>query len=791
MFTSIFKIAVRNLVRDISYSLINILGLTIGITGSLFLILYVYDDLSFDRYHEKTDRIYRISSKITEPDDAFDWAVTQMPLSPQIKQDYPEVEESTRLIQSGRHLYKYEEAEFFEEEVSYTDSTVFDIFTWPLVEGDPKTALTKPNSIVLTRSFSERYFGNESPIGKVLEREDNNSYTVTGLIEDIPKTSNYRLSALISRNSLPGDFGSWGSFHIYTFILLREGADYKALEAKLPEMYKNYMAEIFERMGINIVYELLPITRIHLYSDFEGEPVPVGNIQFIYIFIVIIVFLLTIACINYMNLATARSTKRSKEVGIKKVAGSSSKALIWQFISESLVLTLISLAISLLLCYLLLPVFNNISGKFIDFSIIAHPVILLSLLAVTIFTGLAGGCYPALYLSGFNPVEILRGQLRISGSSLTVRKILVIIQFTLSTAMVISTWIVYNQLNYLKNKDLGFIKENVITLRLTTPEMVKNLSVFKEAVLTRPGILSIGSANASIGFGTGKNVIRVETDEGMTERGINNFQADHDFIKSLGITILEGRDFSEDIPSDTIRGVIINETLAKRLNWNDPIGKKVQFFGDTTSFATVVGLIKDYHQFGLYNEMESLMILYYPTCYVVFIRTDGNDLEGKIEFIKEKWNEMYPGFPFDYNLLEEDFDEQFRADEKRGIIYAFFAILTVLIACLGLFGLASFVTEQRTKEVGIRKVFGAEVSNIVNMMLKSYLYLAGISILIASAISYYFAKKWLESFVYRVDIKWTTFLLAALVTILITLLTVSLHTIRTGNLNPAESLRNE
>jgi len=365
-------------------------------------------------------------------------------------------------------------------------------------------------------------------------------------------------------------------------------------------------------MGIKIVYELLPITRIHLYSDFEGEPVAVGKVQFIYIFLVIIVFLLTIASINYMNLATARSTKRSKEVGIRKVAGSSRRALIRQFLLESLALTIISLAVSLLLCYLLLPVFNNISGKFIDFSIITSPVILLCLFAVIIFTGLAGGSYPALFLSGFNPVEILKGQLRISGSSLTVRKILVIIQFTLSTAMVISTWIVYNQLNYLKKKDLGFSKENVITLQLTTREMVKNLPVFKEALLTKPGILNVGSANNDVGFGTGKNVIRVETSDGMVERGINNFQADHDFIRSLGITLLEGRDFSADIPSDTTKGVIINETLAKRLNWDDPIGKKVQLFGDTTSFATVVGLMKDYQQFGLYNEMESLMLLYYP-----------------------------------------------------------------------------------------------------------------------------------------------------------------------------------
>jgi putative ABC transport system permease protein len=791
MFTNTFKIAVRNLIRDLSYSIVNILGLTIGITGSLFLIFYIYDDLSFDRYHEKADRIFRISSRISEPDDAFNWAVTQVPLAPQIKQDYPEVEEATRLIQSGRHLYKYEEKEFFEEEVSYADSTVFNIFTWPLVEGDPRTALTSPNSIVLTRSFSERYFGKESPVGKVLQREDNNSYTVTGLIEDIPKTSNYRFSALISRNSLPEDYGSWGSFHIYTYILLREGADYKALEAKLPEMYKNYMAEIFERMGINIVYELLPIIRIHLYSDFEGEPVAVGNVQFIYIFLVIIVFLLTIASINYMNLATARSTKRSKEVGIRKVAGSSRSALIRQFLAESLVLTIISLVISLLLCYLLLPTFNNISGKFIDFSIITNPVILLCLFTVIIFTGLAGGSYPALLLSGFNPVEILRGQLRISGSSLTVRKILVIIQFTLSTAMVISTWIVYNQLNYLKNKDLGFTKENVITLRLTTREMVKNLPVFKETLLTKPGILSVGSANNNVGYGTPKTIIRVETGDGMVERGINNFQADHDFIRSLGITILKGRDFSEDIPSDTIKGVIINETLAKRLNWDDPIGKKVQFFRDTTSFATVVGLIKDYQQFGLYNEMESLMLLYYPTCFMVFIKTDGNNMDDKIEFIKEKWNELYPSLPFEYRLLENEFDEQFQADEKRGIIYAFFAILTVLIACLGLFGLASFVTEQRTKEVGIRKVFGANISDIVDLMLRSYLFLVGISILVASAISYYFATKWLESFVYRTEIRWTTFLLAALITIVITLITVSLHTIRAGNLNPAESLRNE
>jgi putative ABC transport system permease protein len=355
MFKNLFKIALRNLIRDISYSLINILGLTIGITGSLFLILYTYDELSFDRYHENADRIYRISSRISEPDDAFNWAVTQVPLAPQIKQDYPEVEESTRLIGSGRQLYKYEETEFYEEDVMYADSTFFRVFMYKFIEGNPMTALTEPNSIVVTRSFSERYYGKESPIGKTIEREDNENFTITGLIEDIPRNTHFNFSALISRTTLPADFGSWGSFHIYTYVLLQEGTDPEAFEAKLPEMYKNYMAEIFERIGINIVYDVIPVKQIHLHSDFEGEPVQVGNMNYVYIFIVVTILLLVIASINYMNLATARSTRRSKEVGMRKVVGSSRNALIRQFLSESVILSLIAFVLSLVLIFIFLP----------------------------------------------------------------------------------------------------------------------------------------------------------------------------------------------------------------------------------------------------------------------------------------------------------------------------------------------------------------------------------------------------------------------------------------------------
>ncbi len=792
MFKNLLKIAIRNLVRDSSYSLINILGLTIGITGSLFLILYVYDELSFDKYHENADRICRISSRIKETDDAFNWAVTQVPLAPQIKQDYPEVEESTRLIGSGKQLYKYEETELFEEEVMYADSTFFKIFTYPFIEGNPVTALTGPNSIVVTRSFAERYFGKESPIGKSLKREDNENLTVTGLIEDIPENTHFTFSALISRNTLPEDFGSWGAFHIYTYVLLQEGTDPDAFENKLPEMYKNYMAEIFERMGINIVYDVVPITQIHLHSDFEGEPVQVGNMNYVYIFIVVAVLLLVIASINYMNLATARSTKRSKEVGMRKVAGSSRGALIRQFLSESVILALIAFILSLVLIYLFLPQFNNISGKHIAMDFLLKPAVLLSLLGVVLFTGLAGGSYPSFFLSAFNPSEVLRGQLRISGSTLSVRKLLVIFQFTLSTAMIISTWIVFDQLNYLKNKDLGFDKENVVLLRFTSRDQVNNQEVLRQALQANPKIYHVGLANSIIGNGSGKSIHLVETEDGMVERGINSFRVDHEFIPAAGITLLEGRNFSLDFPGDTATAVIINETLAKRLKWDEPLGKRVQIGGDTANvYSYVVGVIKDYYHFGMYNEMESLMFMYYPKCYIMYIKVDKEGLAETIQYIENQWNELYPQTPFTYQFLEESFDEQFQADEKRGIVFTFFAILTIIIASLGLFGLASFITEQRTKEIGIRKVHGANVNNIIWMMLRSFLVLVLIAIVLASVASWYFTDSWLESFVYRTPIKWSSFVLASLLTIVLTILTVGLHTIRAGRLNPADSLRSE
>jgi putative ABC transport system permease protein len=551
------------------------------------------------------------------------------------------------------------------------------------------------------------------------------------------------------------------------------------------------MAEIFERMGINIVYDVLPVTWIHLHSDFEGEPVPVGNINYVYIFIAIIILMILIASMNYMNLATARATRRSKEIGIRKVAGSPRSVLIRQFLTESVLLTLIALIISLVLLYLLLPSFNNLAGKYIGVAVLLNPVVLLFLLLLILITGLLAGSYPAFFLSSFNPVNVLKGQLNIGRSNLNIRKILVIAQFTLSTFLVISTWIVYDQISYLKNIDLGFNKENVITLGMTTREMAGKIPVLKEKLKSNPDILSVGSANTMIGRGSGKTIMRVETPEGMVERGINNFNVDHDFIETLGIKIIDGRGFSEEFPADTARGVIINQTLAKRLNWDDPVGKRLTLPGDTVTLATVVGLIADYYQFGLYNVMEDQLFMYYPICYMVYVKTSGQNLGSTMGYLEGVWNELYPAFPFEYNFLDEEFGEQFEADEKRGVVYTSFSILAVLIACLGLFGLSSFVSEMRTKEVGIRKIHGSSVGGIVRLMLRNYLVLIAISVTLAALISWYFANDWLEGFVHRTSVSWVSFVFGGLLTMLITVLNVSYHTVRSANVNPAESLREE
>jgi len=553
-------------------------------------------------------------------------------------------------------------------------------------------------------------------------------------------------------------------------------------------MYDAYMKTIFEPLKISIKYKLEPLTRIHLYSKNAAEPEPTGSITYVYIFAIVAIFLVLIASMNYMNLATARSTRRAREVGLRKVVGSRRGPLVLQFLSESLVFTLISLLISIVLIIVLLPKFNLLAGKTFNIHVIYSPVVLLSLLAIILIVGILGGSYPAFFLSRFSPVTVLKGEVTQGSAGSLFRKILVVIQFTVSVIMIICTLVVFRQLNYLKTTDQGFDQKNVVGLQLNGP-MIRKYPVLKQSLLENQNVKYVTSTNTAVGEGSGKVIFNVETDQGMSQKGVNFAVVDHDFIETLGIKMVKGREFQQDMPSDTLTGVVVNEAFAKRMNWTEPIGKKVELkpFID----GRVIGVMKDYHQTGMYNAIESLMLLYRPLNNVIYIKLSGSDTKQTLSFIEKKWKEIFPDQPFVYTYLSERFNRQFEADDKRGLVFTMFTVLAILIACLGLFGLASYMVEQRTREIGIRKVFGANENTILGLISKDFLILVAIGIVIAVPVAYYFMNRWLENYVYRTKIEVPLLLTAALLTILITFLTISYKSYQAAIMNPARALKAE
>ena len=790
MLKNLLKTTLRYIRKHPGYSLLNVLGLTLGITSALFLIIYVSDELSYDRYHEKAERIYRVSSKITETDDQFTWIVAQIPFGPQVARDYPEVESFTRFINMPRAAYKFEDKEYIEENFFYADSTVFDIFTYKVIRGEVKSAVKDPKKIVLTESAAGRYFGDSDPVGKVLTSGEN-TYEVTGVIEDVPSNSHFRFEALAARNNLPKELGNWGNFGVFTYLLLPGGLDVKAFETKIQGMYEAHMKSIFGPLNINIEYILEPIRKIHLYSTNAAEPEPTGSISYVYIFAIVAVFLVLIAAMNYMNLATARSTQRAREVGLRKVVGSRRSLLIMQFLSESVLLTLISLIISIILLLVLLPRFNTLAGKSFDIGILLSPAVLISVFLVIVVSGIIGGSYPAFFLSRFSPVTVLKGEITQGSAGALFRKILVIIQFTISVAMIVCTMVVFRQLNFLKEKDQGFNQENVLSLQLNNQQMINKYPVLKQLLLKNEDIKYVTSTNTPMGEGSGKVIFNMETDQGMAQRGINFAVVDHDFIDALEIKIVEGRDFQLDMPSDTLTGVVVNETLVKRMGWSDPIGKRAEVGDESTVRARVIGVMADYHQTGMYNEIESLLLVYRERNNIVYVKLGGNNTEQTLSFIENTWKEVFPDQPYSFTFLKERFNRQFEADEKRGLIFTMFTILAILIACMGLFGLASYMVEQRTKEVGIRKVFGASEGVVVRLISRDFLLLVGISIVIALPVAFYFMSNWLENYVYRTNISIPLLILAALLTIGITFITISYKAYQAAVTNPASSIRTE
>lgn len=796
MFKNLLLVALRNFRKDRWYSLLNVLGLTIGITFSLFLIFYINDELSYDRHNTQADRIYRVNSYIQEKDKNTDWALTQLPLGPQLKSDYPEVQEMTRFISRERTLFKSGENNFYETKLYYADSTIFKIFTHKFLEGSPATALQAPFDIVITKSIKEKYFGkNVSAMGKSL-RTIYDVYKVTGVIEDVPGNAHIRYDMLISMSTFlkanQFDGTTWGNFFVYTYLLFKPGSVTDGFDKKLEEVNTKFVEPIFKQFNVSMRYAIQNILTIHLQSKLQYEPEELGSMSYIWIFAAVAFFMLLIACINYMNLTTARSARRAKEIGIRKVNGSSRQQLILQFLSESLVTALFAVLLSIGLVLLLLPLFNSLSGKTFSAKNIIEPSNLLLLLAITLFTGLIGGSYPALYLSSFQPVNILKGALSKASGNINLRRSLVVLQFSISMIMLICTWVVYTQLAYLRKKDLGFDKEQVMTITVNTGQDERGkINSMNNEMRSLPGIKEVGTANSYPGAPSiNLNLFTVSTDNGSIDKGIECYAADENYFDVLGIKIVRGRNFES--LADTLHSIVVNESMAKHFGWKEPLGKRIKFPGDTSgNFLEIIGVFKDFNQKSLYNPIAPLLLFYGANGNVIQVKMQGENINSTISKAEATWKKYFPDLPFEYKFLDEDFNSQYAADQRRGEIFAAFSILTIVITCLGLLGLTAFTTQQKQKEISIRRVMGASIFQVVTMITQSYLWLALISVLIAFPVAWYFMSNWLKIFPYNAGLSAYAFVLSAFAIVLVSGATAMFHSAKAALANPAKNLRTE
>jgi len=814
MFKNYLKIAARNLLKHKAYSLINVLGLAIGMACCILILLYVQHELSYDRHHRNAERIYRVAADIKFGGNHFQLAVAPAPLAEALVRDFPEVVNAARFRDYGSSLVKKQgEQNFKEERVIFADNAILDIFTLPLLSGDSRTALTAPNTVIINQTTAKKYFSDTNPVGQTLIFDNNDIYKVTGVFDDMPDNSHFHfdfISALAgseeSKNTL------WVSNNFSTYLLLKEGADAAALEKKFPAMIEKYMGPTVQQiLGVSLKefreqgnyanYYLQPLRDIHLHSDLGVEFEPNGSIKYVYIFSAIAFFILLIACINFMNLSTARSANRAKEVGIRKVVGSYRRQLIGQFLAESIFLSVIALLVAVVFVELILPTFNNLAEKNLQTFYLGNWPLLATLFGITLFVGVIAGSYPAFILSGFKPVSVLKGKVATGVKSSRFRSVLVVFQFAASVILIVGTLIIKNQLHYIQNKNLGFNKEQVIVLH-DAYALGENLRAFKTEALRHPSLLSgtvsgflpVPSNRSDTGFWP----------EGQTSSSDNAvsmqiWSIDYDYLKTLGMEITAGRDFSEAFGADS-SAVILNESAAKNFGFNNPIGKRIYRFGFTPDQSvdpnnletfTVVGVVKDFHYASLRQNIGALGFLLRRSRSFISFRFKAEEVSSVIAFLKSKWQEFGPDQPFAYSFLDERFNDMYRTETRIGEVFSIFAGLAIFTACLGLFGLASFTAEQRTKEIGIRKVLGATVSNVTLLLSKDFVRLVLIANLLAWPVAYFAMNKWLQDFAYRINLSWWMFALAGGLALLIALLTVSFQAIKAALANPVEALRYE
>lgn len=809
MLKSYFITTWRSLVKNKVNSFINITGLAIGMACTLLITLYIANELSYDRFYPQKDQIYRINTDFKFGGADMQMARTADVMGPTLKKDYPQIETYTRIYADGSTLIQKGTQYFNETKVASVDSTFFEVFQLPVVEGDVRHALEKPGSVVLTASAAKRYFGTVSAMGKTLMVKSGDSlkpFGVKAVIKDFPANSHFNFDFLFDMQDVSYGWGAYTSHNFYTYVKLKKGVDYHSLEKHFPDYVKKYVVpyasrfidissvEEFEKAGNFLTYSMIPLTDIHLYSHLQGELSASGNIQYVYIFGAVALFILLMACINFINLTTAQAGTRAKEVGVRKVFGTDRKQLIFQFLMESMLMVLVAMIAALIIDAIIIPGFNQLSGKELSFTTFFSPWFLGIIILMPVFVGLLAGSYPAFFLSGFRPVQVLKGKLQRGAGSGRFRNALVVFQFAISIILIISTIVVYRQLHYMQNRNIGFVKDQVLIIN-QTGALGNHATAFKEAVLKMPGIRQGTFSGYLPVSGAFRRDNTYSTEPVMTSNNgfsMQNWSVDEDYIATLGMKLLQGRNFSRDFGSDST-AVVINEAAARYMGQGNPIGKYLygsDSKGNVQAYH-IIGVLKDFNYESMHSGIGPLGLFLGASPYTASFKISTADITGLIQQIKGVWDKFAPGMPFNYQFLDDSFNHMYQAEARTGTTAIIFSTLAIFISCLGLFGLAMFAVERRTKEIGIRKVLGASNAGIVGLLSKEFIGLVLLAFVMAAPVSWFCMHHWLQEFAYRTNIAWWIFVLAGSLALLIALVTVTFQSVKAALGNPVTILKAE
>jgi putative ABC transport system permease protein len=787
MFRHYLVTALRNLKRQKLYSFINILGLSIGIAVSLLVALYVLDETSYDRYHENAGRIFRLAFTEDRSYKTVRFPLSSGGLAPALVEEVPEVQDAVRFRRIFDNLVRLRDRQLFDTRMFYADPSVFSVFSFHLVKGDPGTALADPKTAVITVDMAKKLFPDEDPMGQVLTLEDDLEFEITGVAENVPENSHFGFDLLASAATLDRLDEEWRASSCYTYLLIRDGFSPGHLETKIAECFSRHKSPNDQR-----VFFLQPLTKIHLHSHLEREIEPNGDAAHVSILSVVALFILLIACVNFMNLSTARSAGRAKEVGVRKISGAHRRALIRQFLGESVILTFVACLLGILLLRLSLPAFAHLAAKPLSFAPLTEGAVLVSFIILITGVGLLAGIYPALFLSRYEPAKVLKGFWKSGGRAPSFRNILVIIQFSLSILMIIGTFLVRDQLDFILNRNLGFDKENVVVCQADNPGVQANYRVFKNELLKNPGVVSVTAATSLPGLAVNPGQFRAEGEPDFQMMG--HLVADEDFLKTMGIGIAEGRSFSWESPSDIRGSIVLNEEAAKRFGWTSAAGKTVEIPGEGKK--TVIGVMRNFHHLSKRQRIDAIVLQMLPghaeyLVQFIAVKVRPERIRETITDLRKKWSDVSGGRPPDYAFLDEDYDALYKKEERLEKVFASFTALAVFVACLGLFGLASFTAERRRKEIGIRKTLGATIPGLLVLLSKEYAIWMITANIVAWPVAYVAASLWLRSFAYRTGISPETFIMAGGIAALAAFLTIGAQTLKASLANPVESLRYE